>query len=472
MLQTLTSGQSSAYVEREQGLDPARFIGIFRRRIFYFAIPFVLLLIVGCLVVSVQRPIYHAEGKILVESAQIPTTLVQPTVLAAAIERIQVLQQRIMTRDNLLSIINKFGLFPSEQRAMSGTQLLDLMRERASIQLVDIEGEMSTSKDGKSAPRPTSKNPAVAFTMGFDYEDPGVAAKVANEFLTLVLNEDVRARTNRAVETTQFLAREAKRVRTELDAVDAQIIEARRQIVAEAGTVKRPDGESDEGKAQKAALTTMKTDLVKYESVYSESHPAVKNLKRRIEALEKQLADEKKVAEDPASPQKHAMDTFALLSERHIALEKEFDEDDKKLTAARLGENMERDQQAEHLQVIEQPSVPQVPIRPKRLKLFAMAFALATMAGIGTLVAAEMFDKTLRGTADLAGVVDSHMLVVIPYITTPGELARKRHRIIALWVALLVFLLAGLAAAYYVGLEIQTSWFDRAWISSLTHLTK
>ena len=55
----------------------------------------------------------------------------------------------LRSRDNLLSIVKKFGLFASEQRWMSGTELLDLMRDRAEIQLVDIDTELSSSKDGK-----------------------------------------------------------------------------------------------------------------------------------------------------------------------------------------------------------------------------------------------------------------------------------------------------------------------------------
>jgi uncharacterized protein involved in exopolysaccharide biosynthesis len=470
MLQKLNSSHQGRHEDREQALDPGRVLGILRRRIFYFAIPFVLLLVIGFLVVEIQRPIYHAEGKILVESPQIPTTLVQPTVLAVATERIQVIQQRIMTRDNLLSIINKFGLFPSERRWMSGTQLLDLMRERSGIQLVDVDTELSATKDGKPGARPNNKNnSAVAFTMGFDYENPELAMKVANEFLTLILNEDVRARTNRAVETTQFLGREVKRLQTLLDSINAQIVELKRQLP---DTAQRPDGESEELKAQKATLTTMKTDLVKVLSIYSESHPAVKNLNKRIAALEKVIADAKKLAEDPASPQKRANDNVLGLADRQASLQKELEEAQIKLNVARLGESMERDQQAEHLQVIEQPSLPQKPVRPKKPKLFALSFALALMVGAGSIVAAETLDKTIRGSRDLAGVIDSQLLVVIPYITTTGEVARRKLRIILLWVLLVLFLIAGLAAAFFVGVEIDTSWFDASWISSLRHLTK
>ena len=53
-------------------------------------------------------PTYLSEGKILVESQQIPVDLVKPTVTTASKERIQVIEQRVMTRDNLLAILDKY----------------------------------------------------------------------------------------------------------------------------------------------------------------------------------------------------------------------------------------------------------------------------------------------------------------------------------------------------------------------------
>ena len=46
----------------------------------------------------------------------------RPTVTNAAQERIQVIEQRTMTRENLLAIIDKFQLFPQQRNLMSATQ--------------------------------------------------------------------------------------------------------------------------------------------------------------------------------------------------------------------------------------------------------------------------------------------------------------------------------------------------------------
>ena len=368
MLQTY-SAQQSAQSEHEDAIDPAHYIGIFRKRIFYFAIPFVLILIIGFLISAIQRPIYRAEGKILVEPPAIPIDLVEPTVTAPAAERIQVIQQRTMNRDNLLSIVKKFGLFAPEQRWMSGTELLDLMRNRAEIQLVDIDTELSQGKDGKksatpAAPRPINKNPAVAFTISFEYENPELAMKVANEFLTMILNEDARARTNRATETTQFLAREVKRLQGELDSVNAQISEAKRN--APISEVTGGDPTLEKLKSQMTMLTAMKADLIQKVSVYSEAHPAVKALKKRIAALEQEVSHAPKV--DPVHPQAAA--NIDVLEQQQTSIAKNLDDASKKLIAARLGESMERNQQSEPLLVIEQPITAATTRQTKKTQAF------------------------------------------------------------------------------------------------------
>src|SRR3979490_734203 len=89
--------------EASQGyfLQPSFYWQLIKRRALYFVIPFILVLPVGLAVAVLLPATYLSEGKILVQSQQIPTELVRPTVTSAAQERIQVIEQRTMTRENL-----------------------------------------------------------------------------------------------------------------------------------------------------------------------------------------------------------------------------------------------------------------------------------------------------------------------------------------------------------------------------------
>src|SRR5438270_5082802 len=117
-------------------LQPAYYFGLLRRRWPYFLVPFIAVLLIGIAIMYLWPTTYLSEGKILVQSQQIPTELVRPTVTSAAQERIQVIEQRTMTRDNLLAIADKFKLFPDRRALMSPTQLVELMKKSIKIEPV------------------------------------------------------------------------------------------------------------------------------------------------------------------------------------------------------------------------------------------------------------------------------------------------------------------------------------------------
>jgi hypothetical protein len=145
---------------------------------------------------------------------------------------------------------------------MSGTELLDLMRNGAEIQFVDIDAGLSQGKDGKksatpAAPRPINKNPAIAFSISFEYENPELAMKVANEFLTMILNEMLAREL--IVQRRQLLFLLKKSKGCKVDICDLKL--ARDCLFP---ILRKSDA--------------MKADLIQKVSVYSEAHPAVKTL--------------------------------------------------------------------------------------------------------------------------------------------------------------------------------------------------
>jgi protein tyrosine kinase modulator len=430
------SSEPSFGEDRGQSLNFSHYIDILKRRFFYFLLPFGLISIIGLWFAAIQKPNYLSEGKILVESQAIAPDLVRPLVTATPNERIQLIQQRIMTRDNLLSIANKFGLFPQR------TGILDLMRQSTQIKPADVEGQ---SRQGA---------PTIAFTVGFEYEDRQLAMRVANEFVTLIVNEDARSRTSRATEAVKILTSEAKDIEDKLEATQTQIFEVARRprdVVPDA---------PDQQKSQLTALAALKAELIQKSSVYSDAHPAVTALKKRIAAMEKTLTQP---AETPAKAQSTQADDMEALKRQREALEKRLADANSKLTTARLSEKLDREQQSERLQVIETPPLPQKPVKANRLKLVGIAFAAAIMLGIGSVVAAELLNGSIRSRHQLSGVVASHLIVSIPYITTRADILRARLRVISgvFSVVVLVAVLGGLATTIVLGLPLEFSMLDK-----------
>jgi uncharacterized protein involved in exopolysaccharide biosynthesis len=171
-------------------------------------------------------------------------------------------------------------------------------------------------------------------------------------------------------------------------------------------------------------LAQLKTELVQKGALYSDKHPVIQSLKRQIEAMEKAAPP------PPANSEAATAASLEALVAQQETLQKNLETASTKLAAARLGENLEKDQQSEKLEIIEQPAVPQEPIKPNRPKIAAIAAVLAAMAGAGLVLVMEIADKSIRRSSDLFALVDSRLIVSIPYIVTTTELRQRRRRVI------------------------------------------
>lgn len=432
MLQKLNSDPEFPETDTSYLLSPAYYFGALKRRWPYFVVPFVAVLLSGAAATFLWPATYFSEGKILVQSQQIPTELVRPTVTSAAQERIQVIEQRTMTRDNLLAIVDKFKLFPDRRTLMSPTQLVELMKKN-----IKIEPYAQTTF--ARAPTPT-QNPTVIFTVGFEDKDPQTAARVANELVTRILNEDLRDRTSRAGDTTKFLAREVQRLQAESNAIDARIAQSKFTQTQPASRANQPDQVT-------AQLTQLRTELAQKSAIYSDKNFQIQGLKRQIEALEKSARPSATAATTTGPAVDPGLDALEI-QQKNIQLNLEAAS--AKLSAARLGETLERDQQSEKLEVIDQPTLPQEPISPNRPKLLGITAILALMIGAGMAVGAELLDGAVRRSSDLYGIIDRDLVVSIPYIVTPSEMRRRKAR---MWQALAIFAVVSiivLTVAYFV----------------------
>jgi capsular polysaccharide biosynthesis protein len=416
--------QAPFELDDQASLDPLYYYEILKKRKFYGLIPFVCVLAIGSAVTMLWPPIYQSEGKILVESQQIPIDLVRPTVTASASERVATIQQRVLTRDNLLKIADKYQIFADQSSKLSRTDMLDLMRANTIVKPVElgVQNQIVT----------------VAVTVGFTDRRPHIATNVANELITLFLTEDARNRTNRATETTKFLEQEVKKLQSELASIDEKLIRSREQTP---GTVPQ--------------LGLLKLEYSAKSAVFSPSHPEVRRLKAQIEALEKEGGEWAQGSPAPVGGYGQLLDPLVL---QRMSVQSNLESTSQKLAAARRGESLERDQFSERLEVLEQAIPPQRPIRPNRPKLLALAFFAAVAAGFASIFTIETIDKTIRNKDDLMTVANGQLIVEIPYLATKAELQNKKSRIVFLLGILAASLLVGLIAIHFMLRPLDELW--------------
>jgi len=335
--------------EEEASFDLSQITAIAKRRFLFFLIPTILGILITIAVVYLIPRRYESMATVLVESQQIPVELVQSTVTSDPNQRITVIKQRVMTRQNLLKIIDKYDVFADDRKRLSVSSLIEQLQKRITLEVI-------TSAVGRGRRGATT----IAFKIGFQHENPQIAAKVANEIVTLFLSENVKTRTARAEETTDFLKQEADKLKVALNAAESAISEYKRknseslpelldlnmgilarsqseikaleqQIVslrdekkyldlelsgAQAGKL-TPSGQiATEQNATELELEKAKNQLTQALTQLTPKHPDVKALKRRVAALEDRLALELEVSADDdidiksAKPRNPAMAKF------------------------------------------------------------------------------------------------------------------------------------------------------------------
>jgi len=195
-----------------QESDFRDYFKIFKRRLLYFIVPFVIIALLGVLLAVLLPSVYRSAATILIEEQVIPTDLVRSTVTTYADQRIQVISQRIMTRSNLVGIIEKYDLYADDRKSEPLENILEEMRARIEVNTISAD-VVDPRRGGK--PSETT----IAFTLSFEDESAVVAKKVANELATVFLKENIKSRTMSAENATLFLSEAARRLKDKINTI-------------------------------------------------------------------------------------------------------------------------------------------------------------------------------------------------------------------------------------------------------------
>lgn len=316
--------------ETEYALTLHDYIDIARRRALVMLATFVVVVTTALALAILPPPVYQSSGTILIESQQISKKIIESSVTTYASERIEIIRQRVMTRENLSRIIKKYNLFGDKNGSRVTSALIKNVRER-----IIIEPQGGQGKRGKRR--------TVAFSISFEDRHAELAHGVTSELVTLFLDENIKSRVESATETTNFLSQEAKRLKLELEKIESlvanykqenagslpgnlavnsailqrtelSLADLNREYKATENELKRLDRELVAAKSGMDALETpairlkqLKAEYRQASINYKDTHPTIRALKRKIEKLEKDEVSE----EDIATP---ATETGALIN--------------------------------------------------------------------------------------------------------------------------------------------------------------
>ena len=198
-------------------MDLKFYLSLFWRRLPYFLILLAIGSAIGVTLATVLPPVYVARAVLIVESQQIPDELAATTVETQATEQLQIIQQRILTRNSLLDMANRLQIYG----AADGQQATRLPADEIVEDLRRRIGIITTG--GTAANRGPVQ--ATIVNVSFEASTAAMSATVANEVVTLILKENVEIRTNVAGQTLEFFTQDVARLDQELATLGGRILE-------------------------------------------------------------------------------------------------------------------------------------------------------------------------------------------------------------------------------------------------------
>jgi polysaccharide chain length determinant protein (PEP-CTERM system associated) len=324
------------HMDQPVAMTPADLLAIVRRRKKSLILPAVAVIVLAGLVALLLPPIYRSTATILIEEQEIPTDFVMTTVTSFAEQRIQQINQRIMSFTRLLEIIQRFGLYPELVDKKTTEEIVEQMRK--DTELKPVSADVMDRRTG----RPTAAT--IAFTLAYQGKDAGKVQQVANVLTSLFLEENLKERTKQAEETTSFLEGEMARVKEELAGIESRLAtfkkahinalpelmqvniqslnnyernleitnEQIRGLREREGSLQtqlasvKPHVEKDEELASRKRFEELKIQLVALTKRFSDEHPDVKKTRAEMAELEATLdginASRGKAAGPPDNP--------------------------------------------------------------------------------------------------------------------------------------------------------------------------
>ena len=484
---------------RDSRLDMRYFLNLVLRFRWVLIAPFCLAMLVGIYLAATLPRMYRSEATILVEPQSVPDNYVHATVPIEIDARIASLAQQILSSSNLLELIERFKLFSdSASENLVIEEKVEKMRSRLKVRIADEE----LGKGRRAGSR------ASAFTISFEDSDARKVYQVVNSMATFVIDQNLKMRESHAFGTSDFLQDELTKMRARLEEVEKALEEYRRvhmgelpeQLAGNLTILERLQQQLSQSHqsirdeknrllivesqlkfTQQASspalgaalqgpdggpktLEDLRQQLMEYQTKYTENHPDVLVLKKKIEALEKEPADGSKTrpfqtakAAPAARGSRPIMEAELLGQQQAIlrniqAIEAEIvkikaqidyyqkrventpkreqellllkrDYDNIKSTyssvlnrklEAEIALNMEKKQKGEQFRILDPPRIAEKPISPN-LKMILMG-CIAAGLGIGAAIIFlfEFFDNSVRKPEALQARLSLPVLMVMP----------------------------------------------------------
>lgn len=456
--------------------------------------PLFIFFVLGIYLIVALPRIYESKTLIIIEGQRVPQSYVQSIITEDTAQRISTISQQILSTSNLEKIIRNFSLFsgPEYERMFLEDKVANL-RRRISVDV--ITNRMRETE---------------AFTITFKDENPEKSMRVANGLASYFIDENLKVRETQAIGTSQFLDAELESMRKRLEEVEEAIKNYRKENMGELpeqldtnlrilerleenlsdrqqqlreAKIRLADLKNQTarntapiviiGGADNAAnpsmgssLEELRGELKSLQSRYTEKHPDIQRLKKRIAELESDANNQSTSGDvnemPPMSPELRAQYNDARreiqvtdaeikeLKNQIIDYQRRIEETPKReqqllslrrdyqniqssyesllnrKLEADIAVNMERKQKGEQFRVVDPARLPQRPVEPDMRKIFLVVVLLGFGMGIGVSFLLEYLNTSFRSPGEIENLYGVEVLAAIPFFHQRKHIILKR----------------------------------------------
>ena len=437
------------------------------QRRWYVIIPFVLLSLIGLVTAFMLPTLYRSTATMLVESQDLPTDIVEAPGAGEIEKRIAKIREQVLSRGDLISVIEQNDLYPSERRTKPMSYVVDKMRKATTVGA--LAGDIGQAGG-------SGKESTIAITMSFDYPEPAKAQTVMQSYVTQFLRMDSDEIEDQANLTVRFLQEQAGRLQTQIQEIEGQItaLKTSNGAVLSGGGVpafmdtgsytaqitalqneNRQLARTGSAGGGDSALAQAEASLAAAQAMYSDSHPDVIAARERVATLKRaaqsggtatnsvaqdqiranneaiaqlQAARDAVIAKANAAAAGQArapaiMERASQLENQANSLREQYKTVAGNLMRAQGGARLANEQRAERLSLVEPPNLPDQPQWPNRPIMIAGGAVAGLGLGLVLALLVELLNRPMRSPAQLQSM-GYPVLGVVPILQ---RLPRKKR---------------------------------------------
>src|SRR5262245_16760946 len=182
---------------------------------------------------------FTSQARIQIHEQSVSTDLVKPVLTEATNARLASMQEQILSRTQLQSIIERLGLYPADRDNMHMEDLVFRLRKAIEVTPPD------TSLGVQSRQLP-------GFYINVTYDNPEIAQRVCSEITNKFMEQNVKYMNEKTKQAADFLAGRADDAKRSLDEQDAKLAQFKKKYM---GSL------PDQQQANLSLLQTMNSQL-------------------------------------------------------------------------------------------------------------------------------------------------------------------------------------------------------------------